>query len=271
VVAKERNIENHKTISDLISLRGKSAIITGAGAGMGAATARRFAEADADLLLLDINAESLATLKDELSSANVSVSTYPINLASKAEIDKFWEGLGDTKPDILLNNAGIFPFRDFLETDEDFVQKVMDVNLNAVYWMCQHFVRARIKQGGTIVNIGSIEAILPFKRGLAHYTTGKAAVIALTRALAKDYGSKGIRANVILPGGIVTEGTKSVMKGIWKDWSLIKDGIKFKMRLPLGRLGQPDEVARISLVLASEMSSYVNGAVVPVDGGFLSA
>ena len=262
---------HNKSISELISLQGKSAIITGAAAGMGAATARRFAEAGADLLLLDINEQDLAVLKDELSGAGVSVSTYPVDLASKAEIDRFWEGLGDAKPDILVNNAGIFPFRDFLETDEALVRKVMDVNLNAVYWMCQHFVRARIKLGGTIVNVGSIEAILPFKKDLAHYTTGKAAVIALTRALAKDYGSKGIRANVILPGGIITKGTKSAAKEIWKDWGLVKDGIEFRARLPLGRLGQPDEVARITLVLASEMSGYVNGAVVPVDGGFLSA
>ena len=262
---------HNKSISELISLQGKSAIITGAAAGMGASTARRFAEAGADLLLLDINEQDLAVLKDELSGAGVSVSTYPVDLASKAEIDRFWEGLGDAKPDILVNNAGIFPFRDFLETDEALVRKVMDVNLNAVYWMCQHFVRARIKLGGTTVNVGSIEAILPFKKDLAHYTTGKAAVIALTRALAKDYGSKGIRANVILPGGIITKGTKSVAKRIWKDWGLVKDGIEFRARLPLGRLGQPDEVARITLVLASEMSGYVNGAVVPVDGGFLSA
>ncbi len=260
-----------KSISELISLRGKSAIITGAGAGMGAATARRFAEAGADLLLLDINAAHLTTLQAELTDSGVNVHAHVINLEHKVEIDDFWAGLSAPGPDILVNNAGIFPFQSFVETDEDFVLKVMNINLYAVYWMCQHFVRMRLKRGGVIINIASIEAQLPFKDDLAHYTTGKAAVIALTRSLARDYGRKGFRANVILPGGIVTEGTKSVARLAWKDWRLLKDGLKFWLRLPLGRMGQPDEVARISLVLASELASYMNGAVVPVDGGFLSA
>jgi len=189
----------------------------------------------------------------------------------KTEIDAFWQSLPDPKPDILVNNAGIFPFMDFLDTDETFVDSVMKINYEAVYWMCQHFVRDRLKLGGAIVNIGSIEAQLPFKKDLAHYTTGKAAVIALTRSLARDYGDVGIRANVILPGGIITEGTKGAAKGIWKNPGLIKDGISFKSRLPLARMGQPDEVARITLVLASDMASYMTGAVIPVDGGFLSA
>lgn len=264
---------NKKTISQLISLQGKTAIITGAAAGMGAATARRFSEAGANLLLLDVSEEGLSILKEDLLSIDRSVETFNVDLADKNAIDQFWADLGDISPDILVNNAGIFPFKDFLETDKDFVQKVMDVNLNAVYWMCQHFIRQckQIKKGGAIVNIGSIEAILPFKEDLAHYTTGKAAVIALTRSLARDYGGKGIRANVILPGGIMTEGVKSAAKDIWKELGLIKDGIYFKARLPLGRFGDPDEVARIILVLVSEMASYMNGAVVPVDGGFLSA
>jgi NAD(P)-dependent dehydrogenase (short-subunit alcohol dehydrogenase family) len=270
---KDDFMADQKTISQLISLQGKTAIITGAAAGMGAATARRFSEAAANLLLLDVNEEGLSALKDELLEADRSVRIFTVDLADKNAIDQFWADLGDTSPDILVNNAGIFPFKNFLQTDEDFVQRVMDINLNAVYWMCQHFIRRRkqLKQGGAIVNIGSIEAILPFKEDLAHYTTGKADVIALTRALARDYGSKGIRANVVLPGGIMTEGVKSAAKDAWKKPNLIKDGIYFKTRLPLGRLGQPDEVARIILVLVSEMSSYMNGAAVPVDGGFLSA
>jgi len=260
-----------KSISELISLRGKSAIITGAGAGMGAATARRFAEAGADLWLLDIDAANLAALKAELADTDVHVRTYAIDLGHKAKIDDFWATLSAPGPDILVNNAGIFPFQSFVKTNEDFVLQVMNVNLHAVYWMCQHFVRMRLKQGGVIINIASIEAQLPFKDDLAHYTTGKAAVIALTRSLARDYGRKGFRANVILPGGIVTEGTKNVARLAWKDWRLLKDGFKFWLRLPMGRMGRPDEVARISLVLASELASYMNGAVIPVDGGFLSA
>jgi NAD(P)-dependent dehydrogenase (short-subunit alcohol dehydrogenase family) len=266
-----------KRLPRLISLRGKTAIITGAGAGMGAATAKRFCEAGACLWLLDVKEANLAKVKKDLSRATHSVDTYRIDLSSKSEIDRFWESIETVKPDILVNNAGIFPFRDFLDTDEEFVQKVMNINLNAVYWMCQHFIRVflegrRKKKGAAIVNVGSVEAILPFKKDLAHYTTGKAGVIALTRALARDYGRKGIRANVILPGGIVTTGTKESAKEILRmHFGVVSDGVKFMTRLPLARMGEPDEVARISLMLSSEMSSYVNGAVIPVDGGFLSA
>jgi len=97
-------------------------------------------------------------------------------------------------------------------------------------------------------------------------------VIALTRALAKEYGRKGFRINVIVPGGIMTAGVKSVAKEIVKlKIDLLKSGIEFKRRLPLGRFGHPDEVARMALVLASDLSSYVHGALIAVDGGFLSA
>jgi 3-oxoacyl-[acyl-carrier protein] reductase len=127
-------------------------------------------------------------------------------------------------------------------------------------------------KGGVIINIGSIEAILPFKEELTHYNSSKAGVIALTRSLAKDYGKKGFRINAIIPGGIITPGTKSAAKEILKlNFGLVKTGINFKRRLPLGKFGQPDEVALMALVLASDLSSYVHGSLIPVDGGFLSA
>ena len=262
------------SLSDLISLQGKTAVITGAASGMGAATARRFAEAGADLHLLDINKNGLESLQRELVAGATAVAIHTIDLSQKAQIDQFWDRL-PSAPSILINNAGIFPFRGFLDTDEPFIQQVMDINLYAVYWMCQQFVRHLLDSEknptGAIVNISSIEALLPFKEDLAHYTISKAGVISLTRALSRDYGRKGIRANVILPGAIQTEGTKNARKEVFNKPSLIKDGILFQQRLSLGRWGQADEVARINLVLASDLSSYMNGAVVPVDGGFLSS
>jgi len=148
----------------------------------------------------------------------------------------------------------------------------MDINLNSVFWMCQHMIKHRSKRGGVIINMGSIEALLPFKGDLTHYNMSKAGVLALTRTLAKDYGKKGFRINALLPGGILTPGTKSVAKEILQfNVDLLKAGIEFKARLPLGRFGKPDEIACMALVLASELSSYVHGALVAVDGGFLSA
>ena len=133
-------------------------------------------------------------------------------------------------------------------------------------------IRTRAKRGGVIINIGSIEAILPFEKDLVPYNVSKIGVIGLTRALAKEYGSDGFRINVLLPGGIVTPGTKAVAKEITQlKLGLLKTGLEFRARLPLNRAGQPDEVARMALVLAGDLSSYVHGAMIPIDGGFLSA
>jgi len=124
----------------------------------------------------------------------------------------------------------------------------------------------------SIVNIGSIEAILPFVEGMAPYSVSKAGVIALTRALAREYGKNDFRINAIIPGGIITPGTKAVAREVTQlRLSLLRTGVLFSTRLPLKRGGLPDEVARIAVVLASDLSSYVYGALIPVDGGFLSA
>jgi len=148
----------------------------------------------------------------------------------------------------------------------------MSVNLDAVAFMCQHMIRRRRDKGGVIVNIGSIEAILPFKEDLAVYSASKAGVIALTRALAREHAQHGFRINAIAPGGIVTEGTRAAAAQLLRfKFGLIKTSYDFLQRLPSKRTGQPDEIARMVLVLSSDLASYVHGAVIPVDGGFLSA
>ncbi len=259
-----------KPLTELISLKGRRALITGSASGIGEVMARRFAEAGAGLELVDIDFEGLKRVKDELSSFPVEVDVHGVDLAKKEEILELWGGLGDV--DVLVNNAGIYPERGFLELDEEFLDRVMEVNLKQVLWMSQHFIRRRLDRGGVIVNVASIEALLPFKEGLSHYAVSKAGVIALTRGLARDYGRQGFRVNAIIPGGIVTPGTMDFAKEIYKlKLGLIKTGLEFRSRLPMARAGQPDEVARIALVLASELASYMTGALVAVDGGFLSA
>ncbi len=259
------------SIQELISLRGKTAIVTGSASGIGRSIAERYAEAGANIILVDIDEKKLEKTRLELEIFDVQVSAHICNLGQKEDIDFLWTNIARQCPDILVNNAGIYPFKDFLEIEPEFYQKVLDINLNSMVWMCQKFIRTGIHRGGSIINISSIEALLPFKEHLAHYTISKAGVLALTRALARDYGKKGFRVNAIVPGGIITSGTKNVAKQVFKlDFSLMKTGYDFMSRLPLARMGQPDEVARIALVLASELSSYVTGSLIPVDGGFLS-
>jgi 3-oxoacyl-[acyl-carrier protein] reductase len=188
------------------------------------------------------------------------------------EIDALWNRLKGEEPDILVNNAAIYPSKSFLEVDEKFLKKVMDVNLNSVFWMCQNMIRSRQKQGGVIINTGSIEAVMPLKEGLSHYDISKAGVMVLSRALASEFGKYGFRINVLVPGGIWTQGTKNVAKEALKfRLDIVKSGVEYNMRNPSGRMGNPDEVARMALVLASDLSSYVQGSMIVVDGGFLSA
>lgn len=260
-------------LSRLVSLKNRRALITGSGAGIGKAIAYRFAEAGACLELVDINVGSLDAVRQELEQFNVDVNIHKVNLSRKEEIDALWAtALKGKEPDILVNNAGIYPSKPFLDVDEAFLKKVMDINLNSVFWMCQYMIRARLKKGGVIINTGSIEAVMPLKEGMSHYDISKAGIMVLSRTLASEYGKRGFRINVLVPGGVWTQGTKSVAKEAMKlKLGIVKSGIEYKMRNPLGRLGKPDEIARMALVLACDLSSYVNGTLVVVDGGFLSA
>ena len=264
-------MSNLQPLNELVSLKGKTALITGSAVGIGKAIAYRFAEAGANLELVDINRRGLRTVKRELSQFKSEVNIHGVDVSQKDEIAALWEELSGEEPDILVNNAGMYPFRNFLEVDDTFLKKVMDVNLSSAFWMCHHMIRSRLKKGGVIINVSSIEAILPFASDLVPYNISKIGVIALTRALAKEYGRNGFRINVVIPGGIVTPGTKAVAKQLYQfDVGVLKSGVQYRMRLPLGRSGQPDEVARVALFLASDLSTYVHGALVTVDGGFLS-
>jgi NAD(P)-dependent dehydrogenase (short-subunit alcohol dehydrogenase family) len=206
------------------------------------------------------------------SKFNVKLSSHKVDLSKKAEIERLWVKLGDKRPDILVNNAGIYPMKDFLELDEAFLKNVMDINLNSALWMCQGMIKARMKRGGVIINIASVEAIMPFKEDLVPYGLSKIGIIMLTRSLASEYGRQGFRINVIVPGGVLTPGTRNLAKEALKfNVGIIKSGLEYRQRLPMGRLGQPDEIARMALVLACDLSSYVHGTLVAVDGGFLSA
>jgi len=260
-------------LAKLISLKERRALVTGAASGIGEATAYRLAEAGASLELVDIDMDGLRLVGDKISKTGVEVNLYKADLSRKDEIDALWDSLRGREPDILINNAGVYFFKDFLELDEGSLDKAISVNLYSAIWMCHHMIKRRLNKGGVIVNVSSIEAILPFASELAHYSISKIGVIALTRTLAREYGRRGFRINAVVPGGIETPGVKKLMTRtvLRFDLERVKLGAMFKSRLPLGRFGKPDEVARAILFLASDLSSYVNGAILPVDGGFLSA
>jgi 3-oxoacyl-[acyl-carrier protein] reductase len=217
--------------------------------------------------------EELKAYCTELSKFKVKISAHKVDLSKKPEIEQLWNTkLERNQPDILVNNAGIYPMKEFLKVDEAFLRNIMDINLNSVLWMCQNMIKARGKLGGIIINVASVEAVLPFKEDLVPYSLSKVGVIALTRSLAAEYGRQGYRINALVPGGVLTPGTKSLAKEALKlNIGIIQSGLEYRQRLPMGRLGEPDEIARMALVLACDLSSYVHGALVAVDGGFLSA
>jgi NAD(P)-dependent dehydrogenase (short-subunit alcohol dehydrogenase family) len=262
-----------KPTTELVSMEGRRVLITGASSGIGKAAALRFAEAGADLVLLDLDERGLSRTTGETEKFPCNTITCSVDLSQKEAIDDFWAHIEEPLPDTLINNAGIYPMIDYLELDQAFLDTTLKVNLESVFWMCQNFIKKRKDKGGVIVNVSSIEAITPFKRDMAQYSVSKAGVLALTRSLARDYGKQGFRANVVVPGAIRTPGTHSLVKtAIVKcNLELVKTGYDFQSRLALGRWGQPDEVARVILFLASDLSSYIQGAVIPVDGGFLTS
>ncbi len=256
-----------RPIADFLSLKDKEAVVTGAARGIGKAISRRLAEAGAKVHLLDLDERGLEKAVGEISSLGAEAKAHKVDLSSKKEIDSFWESFeGD--PEILVNNVGVYWMKPFEEVDEGFLKKVFQINFFSAWWMSWHFVQRRGKKGGKIVNVGSIEAILPFKSDLAHYSATKAAIMSFTRSLAREYAKLGFRVNAVVPGGIMTEGVKEVAKKM--GLKAISEGKEYLKRVPLGRLGNPDEVAMAVLFLVSDMSSYITGALLPVDGGFLS-
>ena len=202
-------------IHELISLKGKTAIVTGAASDIGRATALRLAEAGATLYLLDIDYEGLSRVRDEALGYGVEIELFKVDLSREEEIDRFWSSIKEREPDILVNNAGIYVFRNFIDVDDVFLDNIMRVNLYSMFWMCQNMVRFRDKKGGIIVSVSSIESILPFARDLVHYDISKIGVLALTRALAREYGKIGFRINAAVPGGIETESIKKLKEKLY--------------------------------------------------------
>ena len=262
--------KTHKGIC--IDLSNKTALITGAANGIGKALCKVFARAGARIIAVDIDLQALQRLRQEFEQEDAALICRHLDISRKDEIDRLWSVLEPEEVHVLINNAGIYPFKDFLELDEALLDRVMKLNLYSLIWMCQHFIRKNKGHGGVIINIGSIEAIMPFKKGLSQYSLSKVGVITLTRDLAREFASAGFRINAIVPGGILTRGTKSAAwQGIRHlEFGLVRDAINFQQRIPAGRLGKAEEVANMALVLASDLASYVHGALLPVDGGFLS-
>jgi 3-oxoacyl-[acyl-carrier protein] reductase len=243
-------------------LDNKVAIVTGGSRGIGEAIVRKFVEAGANVAFTySSSAEKANALAEELSATGVKVKAYQSNAASFSACEELIKTVlvdFDKRIDVVVNNAGITKDNLLLRMGEEQWDAVIEVNLKSVYNMTKHVMRTMMKQRiGSIINITSVVGING-NAGQANYAASKAGIIGFTKSIAKEVGSRNIRCNAIAPGFIQTEMTDVLNEDVKK--ALLSS-------IPLKRLGQGEEIANSCLYLASEMSSYVTGQTLVVDGG----
>lgn len=241
-------------------LQDKVAIITGAGSGMGEASAILFAREGAKVVATDINEEAVQAVVAKIVEAGGEAIAIKHNVASKDDWEKVMAATIETysKLDILVNNAGIALAKAFEEQTEDDWSRVYAINVNSVMFGMQQAIPHMVQNhGGSIVNISSIAALTGMS-GAGAYTASKGAVRSITKAAAVDYGKKNIRVNSVHPGYIVTPMSAPSMAK-YKDY--------FLSQIALPNLGQAEEVANAILFLASDEASHITGIELPVDGG----
>ena len=242
----------------MFELNGKTALITGATGGIGRAIVKTLYAQGATVALTDMNLDTLKVFQAELGAKD-RVFVYEANISDGEAVKKL---IADAekdmgKIDILVNNAGIN--RDTLAmrmTDEQW-DSVLAVNLTAGFRLARAAMVGMMKRRfGRIISMASIVGVIG-NAGQANYAASKAGIIALTKSVAKELGSRGIRANAIAPGFIITDMTKALSEDTLK---------QFVSMIPMRRGGEPEEVAKVALFLASDLSSYVSGQVIQVNG-----
>lgn len=259
-------------ISELIDLSGKCVIITGGAMGIGFAISFRFAEAGAAVVIADINDKEARDSCQFLKEAGYSAIPIHCDVGSEEDVKNMLSATASKMGgvDILVNNAGIYPRIPLAQMTGDDFDRVIGVNLKGVFLCSREASQQMIERGkgGCIINMASIDAVHPSAKSFSAYDASKGGVLTVTKSLALELGQYYIRVNAIAPGVILTEGTMSKMKGsaIEQDRAQLKS---FMSRMVLGRMGKPDDIARVALFLASDLASYITGSVIFVDGGYL--
>ncbi len=243
-----------------MELLGKVALVTGAAQGIGKAIALLLAAKGADVVVSDINFEKAQETAKEIEEKGRRSIALKVNVADPEEVERMVETIMErfSRIDILVNNAGITRDRLLLRMSEEDWDAVLDVNLKGVFNCTKSVVKHMSKQrSGKIVNIASVVGLMG-NAGQANYAASKAGVIGFTKTVAREFAQRGININAIAPGYIQTPMTEVLPEKVKEEL----------MRLiPMGRLGQPEDVAQAVLFLVSEASNYVTGQVLNVNGG----
>jgi 3-oxoacyl-[acyl-carrier protein] reductase len=245
-------------------LENKTAIITGATRGIGRGIAQTFARNGCNVAFtFSSSAEAAQSLEKELNKLGVKAKSYQSNAAdfgeAKTLVDKVLEEFDSV--DVLVNNAGITKDNLLMRISEEDFDKVIEVNLKSVFNMTKAIQRTFLKQkSGSLIHMSSVVGIKG-NAGQSNYAASKAGIIGFSKAIALELGSRNIRSNVIAPGFIETEMTEKLSEDVIQKW---RDGI------PLKRGGAPEDVANACVFLASDLSNYITGQVLQVDGGMLT-
>jgi NAD(P)-dependent dehydrogenase (short-subunit alcohol dehydrogenase family) len=249
-------------------LEGKVALITGAGMGMGREASVLFAKEGARVVVADINAKAAAETVDLVKKAGGQAVAVTGDVAVEADVKRMIEeGVGAFRAlHILYNNAGVLwkdKDRGVLETDGVQWDRVMGINLKSVFWVTKYGIpHLRAAGGGSIILVGSVSALAGFTRAQDAYTAAKGALISLNKSLAIQFARDGIRSNVIHPGIVETP--------LQAPYLTDELRAEFKTGIPLGRIGQPRDIAYAALYLASDESGFMTGAEMIVDGGYMA-
>lgn len=245
--------------TDLFSLEGKTAIVTGASRGIGYAIAKAFVGAGARVIITARGEEALGAAAATLGPNAIGI---PCDNADPADIVRLMDEAWRLGPiDVLVNNAGISPYYKRAEhVSVEEWDEVVDVNLRGLYFCCVELARRLFEagRGASIVNISSVGGIAPLDR-LGVYSATKAAVHQLTKALALEWADRGVRVNAVAPGWVDTDFTSNLFAS--------RHGERLLAEIPMGRLATPHDVVGAALYLASDASAYATGSIVVVDGG----
>ena len=246
-------------------LEGKVAIVTGAARGIGEGVALKFAEHGASIAFTYVSessAEKANALQEKLATFGVKAKAYRSNAGDFSQCESFVNEVVKEfgAVDICVNNAGISKDNLLLRMTPDQWEDVIGINLNSVFYMTKQVIRPMMKaKAGSIINMSSVIGLMG-NAGQASYAASKAGVIGFTKSVAKELGSRNVRCNAVAPGFVETDMTSYLKEGEQAD--------KYKAGIPLGKFGTAADIANVCLFLASDMSSYVTGQVIGVDGGW---
>lgn len=259
-------------VSKLLNLSGKTAIVTGA-VGIGWGISYRLAEAGANIIIASLIKEEAEESAKKLTEKGWKAIPVQADVSIEDDVNRIVEKAIQTysSVDILVNNAGIYPSIPVMKMSLSDFERVLAVNLKSVFLCTKYAAEQMIKQGkeGKIINITSIDALHPSSVGLAHYDASKHGVWGFTKNVALELAPHKIWVNAIAPGGILTPGVQELQKSMPNGVNIKKMMETFLAKIPMRRMGEPDDIGKVALFLASDMSSYMTGTQIIADGGVL--